>query len=78
MKGPIKMQDNYFKCSQNSFKDVYSLTLRKFLYPWVFPKLAATMNNAVKKRCTGVAKSLHEACLLDANYDFDSDDLRNF
>ena len=33
MKGPIKMQDNYFKFGQTSFKDVYSLTLRKFLYP---------------------------------------------
>ena len=40
MKGPIKMQDN------KSFKDVDSLTLRKFLYPWLFPELAETMNNA--------------------------------
>ena len=46
MKGPIKMQDNYFKFCQTSFKDVYSLTLRKFLYPWLFPELAATMNHA--------------------------------
>ena len=46
MKGPIKMQDKYFKFSQTSFKDVYSLTLRKFLYPWLFPELAETMNNA--------------------------------
>ena len=46
MKGPIKMQDNYFKFLQTSFKDVYSLTLRKFLYPWLFPQLAATMDNA--------------------------------
>ena len=45
MKGPIKMQDNYFKFCQTSFKDVYSLTLRKFLYPWLFPQLAATMDN---------------------------------
>ena len=46
MKGPIKMQDKYFKFSQTSFKDVYSLTLRKFLYPWLFPELEETMNNA--------------------------------
>ena len=46
MKGPIKMQDNYFKFCQTSFKDVYSLTLRKSLYPWLFPELAATMNHA--------------------------------
>ena len=40
------MQDNYFKFCQTSFKDVYSLTLRKSLYPWLFPELAATMNHA--------------------------------
>ena len=44
------MQDNYFKFCQTSFKDVYSLTLRKSLYPWLFPELAATMNHASGKK----------------------------
>ena len=44
------MQDNYFKFCQTSFKDVYSLTLRKSLYLWLFPELVATMNHASGKK----------------------------
>ena len=56
------MQDNYFKFCQTSFKDVYSLTLRKSLYPWLFPELAATMNHA-----SGI-KLLVELVLTDPKY----------
>ena len=47
------MQDNYFKFCQTSFKDVYSLTLRKSLYPWLFPELVATMNHASGNKTIG-------------------------
>ena len=47
------MQDNYFKFCQTSFKDVYSLTLRKSLYLWLFPELVATMNHASGKKTIG-------------------------